>query len=406
MKNYRQIVKQIFVINLLILFVSIYSTGSIYGQCTGCPAEEKCAPEASSGNTDTAAEDEFSDFDKEDEFSDYSEDDEFEEFSENEESAGSDEFEEFRGTMASDNQNESAVIGQSHHKLRWVLGILFVTIITGFMVRHRQTRQLRMLILLASLIVLGFYRGGCPCMISSFQDLILSGMGQDVHWVNLVWFLGLIPITYIFGQVWCGWVCHLGAFQEFLYRKNRFKFLQGEKAQKVMKIIRILLVAGLIIQIIATQTNWFIKIDPFKVAFNLTSYYTVGWVLLGLLLLSSLFINRPFCRAACPVGLFLGLVSKIPGAAIIAVNKSECVGCKTCSDTCDTGAILRKGKMSVLKNTDCILCGECMDDCKKSGLSIQRKSKKNNDVVILEKCKEIPKISIAELKKDLENIKN
>ena len=137
-------------------------------------------------------------------------------------------------------------------------------------------------------------------------------MGQEVRVHSLVWFLGLIPLTYLFGKVWCGWVCHLGAFQEFLYRANNFKFLKGEGAQKTLRILQYTMFATLMIQLMVTKTNIFIHYDPFKVAFNLRSFHTLGWVLLGLLLLTSLFIYRPFCRGVCPVGLVLGWVSKIP----------------------------------------------------------------------------------------------
>jgi len=109
-------------------------------------------------------------------------------------------------------------------------------------------------------------------------------------------------------------------------------------------------------------------------------YLTITGILMGLILLTSLFSYRPFCKSACPVGLTLGLVSKIPGASVVGL-KGECAGCKVCNNACKYDAIIRKDKHSVLNNNDCIACGDCMDACHRSGLGFFRKNKKHKDIV-------------------------
>ena len=314
-------------------------------------------------------------------------DDEFEEFDE----SGDDEFSEFSET--SDNrsqeeiQNEIKEKREAHlnHQLMIVLWVLFFTALAGLLVRYKPTRHLRAVFLIVSLIFLGFYTGGCPCPISSIQGVFLAIIGVDIPWQQMVWFLALIPLTYIFGKVWCGWICHLGALQELLYLHGKFKFLSGYKAQKVMKIIRWVLMAALVIQLIITKTNWFCKIDPFKVAFNFISVYQIGWYLLGLLILSSLFIYRPFCKAVCPIGLVLGWVSKIPGASILGTN-DKCTNCQVCSNTCKQDAIVNISKKErMMDNVECIMCGDCIDSCKLGGLTFYRKGKKHNEKFIFHK---------------------
>lgn len=239
------------------------------------------------------------------------------------------------------------------------LAIIF-TLVAALLVRFHDTRLLRPIILLGSLALFGFYNGGCPCVISSFQDLALLGLGVDVEWHKVVWFLGILVTAYLFGRVWCGWVCHLGAFQEFLYRKNSFKFLKGARAQALLRWSRRILFATLLIQLFVTRQNLFVKIDPFKAAFNVSSYYLTGWILLGLLLLASLFIYRPFCRGACPVGLVLGLTSRLPGALKLG-RKDDCNACQRCAKICESAAISQD---SQVRSADCIMCGECVDSCR------------------------------------------
>jgi ferredoxin len=273
---------------------------------------------------------------------------------------------------------------QDNSQLWWVLSALGATILAGFMVRYNATRNLRGFILMASIIILGFYQGGCPCPIRSLQHVIMAGIGETPNWIGMIWFLGLLPVTYVFGKVWCGWICHLGALQEFLFLPGKIKILRSEKAQKIMRIIRMVLIVVLIVQILITRTNLFKTIDPFKVAFNLQASNTIGWILLGLLLLSSVFIFRPFCKTVCPIGLVLGWISKIPGASILSPQK-ECVGCKVCDNSCKINAITSDGKTSKLDNQECIACGNCASDCKKGSMLFVRNSKKYSSKAVCQK---------------------
>ena len=150
-----------------------------------------------------------------------------------------------------------------------------------------------------------------------FRSVSQSRYG--VSWVSMLWFLGLLLLTYFFGKVWCGWLCHLGGLQDFLFKVTGWYFLSSQKSQRVLNYIQIGLLATLLVQLLITRSNIYVHYDPFKVAFNLISANTTGYILLVLLLLSSVLIYRPFCRMACPVGLILGWVTLIPGARKLKV---------------------------------------------------------------------------------------
>ena len=332
----------------------------------------------SSKTTKDTIEDEFSNNDEfsNDEFGD----DEFssDEFS-NDEFSSDDASEEFSNNVEGDD-----VV--SYNRLWWAIAVLLYTILAGVLVRFKGTRKLRGTFLLIGLVILGFYRGG-PGVISSFQNSYLLAIGVEVNWQAAVLFLGLIPVTYLFGKVFCGWVCYLGAIQEFIHI-DKVKIFQSEKAQKVMKWIRIVATAAVLIQLTFTHVILWNKIAPFKVAVNLFSPNITGYILLGIVLISSVFIHRPFCKTICPVGLLHGFVSKLPGASVLGIN-SSCAGCKTCNTSCQINAITREGNTSKLDNEECIRCGDCMDDCKISSISIYKKGKKHNDRIVLKGIKKM-----------------
>lgn len=337
-----------------------------------------CLMLASSASSLYAQEDEFLPMESFEEQSNDNTDDEFSAFDADEE------FSEIETSKAEDCGDSCAGCGKGKDdksRLYWVLGILALTILSGIFVRYKSTRNYRGLFLLASLLILGFYRGACPCPIMSLHHTVFAIFGVNVNWIGMIWLLGLLPITYLFGKVWCGWICHLGALQEFIFLPGKIKILQSKKAQDIMRYIRIILLVALVVQIAITHTNIFKTIDPFKVAFNLRATNATGWILLGLLLLSSVFIFRPFCKTVCPIGLILGWVSKIPGAAILAPTKS-CVSCKSCSNSCDIKAITRQNNISQIDNQECIACGKCATDCRKEAMSFVRNSKQYDSKTI------------------------
>jgi NAD-dependent dihydropyrimidine dehydrogenase PreA subunit len=313
----------------------------------------------------TTADDEFSS----------SSDDEFEEF---EEDTATNEFATFDGTMVHHTTN--------WNRFYWALGILLATLIAGIFVHLKKTRFLRPLFLLAAVVVLGFYRGG-PGIISSFQNTILVFLGYSDAWPAIILFLGVIILTYFFGRVFCGWTCYLGAIQEFLHI-GKFKIFQSKKAQRNMRIVRYVALTVLVVQLIITHHIEWYKIGPFKVLFNLFSPNLTGYILLGILLVSSLFIHKPFCKMFCPVGLILGWVTKIPGASVLGITDS-CNGCKSCNIACNINAITRDGKVSELDNQECVMCGECMNDCRVKSIGPFRNSKKHKNQIVLKGIKKV-----------------
>jgi len=252
------------------------------------------------------------------------------------------------------------------------LTILFLIALISFAMRYPRFRKARAIFLLVSIVYFGFFRGACPCMISSLQELILWILQKSVVWYSLVWIVTLLFAAFFFGKIWCGWLCHLGALQEFLHRPLKMKFLSTERAQRRLKTVQISVFILLVAQLVFTKSNLFCHYDPFKVAYNLTSPNMIGYVLLVILLVSSLFIERPFCRMFCPVGLLMGWISRIPWARKLVKGES-CVNCVTCSHQCPSKAMLHENKLTTLHTQDCLLCGECLSSCRKNALHISRK---------------------------------
>jgi polyferredoxin len=79
----------------------------------------------------------------------------------------------------------------------------------------------------------------------------------------------------------------------------------------------------------------------------------VLWAALALLLVATVFVRNLYCRFLCPVGAFLGLLSKLTMFRIKRWN--ECSTCRICEKTCEWGAI--RGPQIVL--SECVRCDDC-----------------------------------------------
>jgi polyferredoxin len=181
----------------------------------------------------------------------------------------------------------------------------FFLCLVGFFHKIKTIPHLRPLVLLASLIWFGFIAGGCNCVLFYFQCFILFLTGQTAHWLAFVIIIAILVLSVFFGAIWCRWICWLGALQEFIFKKNKWKLLKTKKAQKILLYIQAGAFVALVIWIIISQRPVLCGYDPFVSIFKLKIFNWIGYITVPLLLLSSLFIYKPFCRILCPIGLMI-----------------------------------------------------------------------------------------------------
>ena len=237
-------------------------------------------------------------------------------------------------------------------------------VIIGLLFKTKIIQHLRPVILLATLIYFGFIEGGCNCVLFYFQGFILFLMGKSIFLYSFVFIMVILVLSVIFGAIWCGWICWLGALQEFIYQQNKWNLLQSKKSQKILIYTQICAFVALILWVILTQRPVLCSYDPFISISKLKIFNRVGYITVPLLLFSSLFIFRPFCRI-CPIGLLLYGVKYLPFAKKLRLE--NCTNCRKCHSYCKMDAI-RSDKLQVTSDRlrviiqvekTCIMCGEC-----------------------------------------------
>lgn len=224
--------------------------------------------------------------------------------------------------------------------------------------------KLRLFTLLFSLIILGFYYGGCLCPISYIGKLFSVQFLSISFYIFLFLVIFISIITLLKGRVFCGYVCPHGALQEFIYKIKIDKFKKIEGYFKYLKYFVFLTV--LILSYIYTK-NYFCEVEPFKVLYNFSGS---GFILIFaiIFLFLSIFIYRPFCRFICPFGAYLGLVAKF--SEILHLRKIDittlCITCKKCSKECNANSVYENKGSYKIDSKECFVCGDCLISCPKN----------------------------------------
>ena len=238
---------------------------------------------------------------------------------------------------------------------------------------YRRARPFAMLIAVG---FLGFYVGGCPCPIGALQNVFIYAGDIAGHMTPYVQLGAVVVATLLFGRVFCGWACPMGATQFFLFRREHGKKNHRPEIPReyhnILRWSKYAVLGILIALVILTGQPIFQDIDPFRALFNLDFRWGVPLAFLIVVLAASLIIGFPFCKYACPLGAFLGLLQPL---SLFKIRfNSSCTNCKMCSNVaCDYGAIEPGETCPTINQRECVRCGECLSRCPSGAISFTAK---------------------------------
>jgi polyferredoxin len=143
--------------------------------------------------------------------------------------------------------------------------------------------------------------------------------------------------------------------------KRRFNHFVPEKLDNVLRYIRYIVLAWVIYMTASTSTLIFASYDPYFALFNLWSSEVAigGVIVLAVTLGLSLFVERPWCKYACPYGAVLGLSNMF---RIFSIRRSEttCKADSACSIMCPMN--IPVDTKTTVHDHQCISCLECTSE--------------------------------------------
>jgi polyferredoxin len=204
--------------------------------------------------------------------------------------------------------------------------------------------------------------------VETLYTFLASGiLVKKVHDASLV-LMGIgIFTAVLFGPAFCGWICPLGTIQEFVSGfgkkifRRRFNHFVPVKLDNILRYLRYGILAWVVYVTATSGTLIFEAYDPYFALFNFWSAEVAptALIILGVTLALSLFVERPWCKYACPYGAFLGVFNLF---RVFSIKRSETT-CKldgACSIMCPMNIPVDSKK--VVRDHQCISCLECTSE--------------------------------------------
>lgn len=175
------------------------------------------------------------------------------------------------------------------------------------------------------------------------------------------WLPALLPIailvagTLVFGRLFCGWICPVGFLSDLAGLAGKLS-KSGMKAQDRFGYLQfgalaaVLLLSAFTLDVLAIA-------DPL-VIFQRSLYMVLAGagvpVVLLLIVAASLAASRFWCRALCPLGGLLGVLSLASPFGRRLDDK--CISCGKCHRSCPMGAVSKENQWDATACTKCLKC--------------------------------------------------
>lgn len=205
---------------------------------------------------------------------------------------------------------------------------------------------------------------------------------SHTHLSNLVVLIAVLAVALLLRSAFCGWICPLGFLQDLVSNlssvlQKRLPGLRRGMASLKKHGARLVVLDRYLRYMKYVVLAWavggsayfgymvFRDYDPWSTLLNLAEFsFTPGVIVLGVTLIASFFIERPWCRYACPLGAASGILGKI-SPVYLKREGSACTSCKICTKSCPMG--LQIHTADTIKSADCITCLECVGACPRNG---------------------------------------
>jgi len=206
----------------------------------------------------------------------------------------------------------------------------------------------------------------CPFggVVTLYNLFTVGTLVQKIHDSAIVLLALVLLLTIFFGPVFCGWVCPLGSIQEWFGKlgrkifKKRYNNFVPRKLDKVLRYARFGVLIWVVVVTARSATLFFSDFDPYNALFTFWTEEAAlpALIILGVTLAGSLFIERPWCKYACPYGAMLGVFNKFR-IFKIKRSKSTCISCNKCTKACPMN--IDVAKQETVTDLQCISCLEC-----------------------------------------------
>lgn len=222
--------------------------------------------------------------------------------------------------------------------------------------------------------------GSCP--IGALQATV----GSKDHQVPFYLLGFFLIVGTIFGRFICGFLCPFGLIQELFHKiplPKKIKTFKGDCLLRFVKygilLVFVILLPMLVVDAVGNGSPWFcewicpagtleagiplVLVDPYL---QDAIGFLFNWKLaiLGIIIVLSILIWRPFCKYLCPLGAIYALFNKV-SVYRYSIDENACTHCDTCKGACP----MNIHPQQETNHPECVRCGTCKDVCPEGAIS-------------------------------------
>ncbi len=206
----------------------------------------------------------------------------------------------------------------------------------------------------------------------NFKYWMVTGHVPTMHPAAMFLLLTFASMAFLFRKTFCSWLCPVGTLSEYLWRAGKKIFGQNFRLWRWVDIplrgLKYLLLGFFVWAVSsmsATSIAAFMRSDYGLIAdVKMLNFFRTlgetGAIVIGILVVASLFIQNFWCRYLCPYGALLGLTSFLSPLRIRR-NPEACIDCAKCAKACPSA--LPVDKLITIKSAECTGCLECVAVC-------------------------------------------
>jgi len=197
-----------------------------------------------------------------------------------------------------------------------------------------------------------------------------------IHPAAMFLLVTFLSISFLFRKAFCSWLCPVGTLSEYLWLLGKKIFGRNFRIWRWLDIpLRGLkyFLLGFFVWAISSMSAAaianFMRSDYGIVAgVKMLNFFRfigeTGLIVLGVLVLASVFVQNFWCRYLCPYGALLGFASLLSPVRIRR-EAEPCIDCAKCAKVCPSN--LPVDKLVTIKSAECTGCLECVAICPAEG---------------------------------------
>ena len=206
----------------------------------------------------------------------------------------------------------------------------------------------------------------------NLRFFVLTHHVPSLHPAGMFLLISFLAMSFLFRKAFCSWLCPVGTISEYLWQLGRKLFRRNFHLPRWLDVglrgLKYLLlgffvwaVSSMAVgEIAAFMNSPYGVIADVKMLNFFRHIGETGAIVLGVLVVASLFVQNFWCRYLCPYGALLGITSLFSPAKIRR-NAESCIDCAKCAKACPSA--LPVDKLVTVKSAECTGCLECVAVC-------------------------------------------